>query len=456
VLLVDQPRLEARSEEDFSVLEVHLLDSLADAPADALTPLEALSELGQRCENDPSLVISTVLHHREAQAKVLTLSGKVPGFGWSIWKAQQPQCAVHSPEPGCLSNGLVSVAFNPQDGTFSVNGQQGYGQIIDEVDLGDTYNWCPSDPQILVDRPVSTWAEVIESGPIRGRLVIYSEYQLPACAPTKETPHPITQIQAVTTTIELRAEEAFLRVSTELDNRIRDHRMRVHFPLQTRARTSSAECAFAVTHRPLFAEGGSNEWGVPTFPSRRFVQAGDLTLTHEGLCEYELVDLDGEPNDTGTTAGTLALTLLRSTGWLSRGPMASRPLPAGPENQLLGAQLQKSLKLNYAISVEPLNPYEFADLVWSPLLVTTSTGGGTLDNSGARLTVSGVEVDAVLTDSEGRLTLRCHEPFGQSGRLQISGRSGQVVDLLGAERGDFHEALELRPHEIVTVVLDHK
>ena len=46
-----------------------------------------------------------------------------------------------------------------------------------------------------------------------------------------------------------------------------------------------------MVRRPLWAEGGPNEWGVPTFPSRRFVRAGGLTVTHEGLCEYELVDL---------------------------------------------------------------------------------------------------------------------------------------------------------------------
>jgi len=456
VLLVDQTVLSSEPKNTPRVLEVHLLNSHSDAPSTALSPIDALSELGQRCERDPSLLISTVLHHREALARVLTLSGKVSGFGWSTWHAQIPKFAVHSPEPDCLSNGLISVAFNPKDGTYSVNGRQGYGQIIDEVDVGDTYNWCPVEPQVLIDHPESTRAEIVESGPIRGRLRIYSEYQLPACAPSRETPDPERQIQAVITTIELRSDEAILRVTTELDNRVKDHRMRVHFPLQTRAQTSSAECAFAVVQRPLLAEGGANEWGVPTYPSRRFVQAGDLTLTHEGLCEYELVDLDGDPKNPLTTSGALAVTLLRGTGWLSRGPMASRPLPAGPENPLLGAQVQKSLSLRYAISVEPLDPYEFADRAWSPLQITTSAGGGALDGSGTRLTVTGAEVDALLTDPEGRLIVRCHEPLGQPGRMQIPGGSGQIVDLLGNKLGAFSEELDLRPHQILTVVLDTK
>src|SRR5207237_7674834 len=93
----------------------------------------------------------------------------------------------------------------------------------------------------------------------------------------------------VRTTVELRAGERLARVTTELDNSCRDHRLRAHFPLPQRASTSRAECAFAVVERGLEAEGGPTEKGLPTFPSRRFVVAGGLTVVHEGLLEYELV-----------------------------------------------------------------------------------------------------------------------------------------------------------------------
>ena len=64
--------------------------------------------------------------------------------------------------------------------------------------------------------------------------------------------------------------------------------------------------------------------------ARRFVQAGAITLAFDRLLEYELVDIgDG-------AAHALALTLLRATGMLSRGPMTTRPLPAGPEIELDG------------------------------------------------------------------------------------------------------------------------
>ena len=117
-----------------------------------------------------------------------------------------------------------------------------------------------------------------------------------------------------------------------------DHRLRVHLPLPEPAAGSDAECAFAVVHRGLDTEGRPDEFGLPTFPSRRFVSAGGLTVAHEGLLEYELVDVEGEQSDR--RARTMALTLLRSTGMLSRLGMAYRPLPAGPLTPVEGLQLR--------------------------------------------------------------------------------------------------------------------
>ena len=55
----------------------------------------------------------------------------------------------------------------------------------------------------------------------------------------------------------------------------------------------------------------ADEFGLPTAPSRRFVSAGGLTVVHDGVCEYELIDIHSGPE--GATAGTLALTVLRAS-----------------------------------------------------------------------------------------------------------------------------------------------
>ena len=53
-----------------------------------------------------------------------------------------------------LSNGLVSVEIDGATGTFSLNGVPGYGRLVDEGDLGDSYNYSPPRQDSVVDTPV--------------------------------------------------------------------------------------------------------------------------------------------------------------------------------------------------------------------------------------------------------------------------------------------------------------
>ena len=179
---------------------------------------------------------------------------------------------------------------------------------------------------------------------------------------------------AVHTTLELRAGERFLRVTHELDNQARDHRLRAHFPLPARVTGSDAECAFAVVHRGLTAEGGPQEFGLPTFPSRRFVDASDgtagLALLHDGLLEYEVVD-DGRE---------LALTLLRSVGYLSRSEPSLRPAPAGPTVPVRGAQMLGKQRVDYAVMLHAgdwraADCYGAADAFLVPFERARASGG---------------------------------------------------------------------------------
>ena len=462
------------------VLEVHLLP--ATEPGEhghgfhtaAISTSDALGEVGRRCAEDPALAVSTVLHRAEPSRRALTLSPAVPGFGWARWEPEEPEHPVRAEGELGLANDLVSVQVDPSEGTFSIDGVAGYGRLVDGGDAGDTYNWCPPEQDVIVDTPSSVSVERTEAGPVRGRLVVDTVHVLPERA--EELPdgtwRRVGEVhQTIRTTIELHADDGIVRVHHELVNRARDHRLRVHLPLPRRATGSTAECAYGVVQRPLHAEGGPNEWGLPTYPSRRFVQAGELSVTHEGLCEYELVDLDGEADHPDTTAGELALTLVRATGWLSRGPMPSRPLPAGPEDRLEGAQVLRPLSLSYALCVGPAAPaqgYALAEHVWSPLHLVHASHTVRRDGepaaatalardlgaTGSWLEVRGAEVDAVLRDAQGALVVRVHEMDGRAGRLEVPGRTGQVIDLRSRPIGPFDGTLELRPHQVVTLRLD--
>jgi alpha-mannosidase len=347
-----------------------------------------------------------------------------------------------------VHNGLVAVQVDRLTGTFAIDGHAGMGRLVDDGDRGDTYNWCPPADHRAVDRPSAVEIDVVERGPVRGRVVVTRTYPLPERIIDEERVGRVDT--TVTTTLEVRLGEPFVRVGIELDNQSRDHRLRMWFPLPEATTTSVAECAFATVERGLVAEGGPTERPLPTFPSRRFVQAGGVTVAHEGLLEYELVDIDID--DGGAHA--LALTLLRCTGMLSQGPMTTRPLPAGPEDPLEGPQMQGAFRAELVLAVGDVDPYALADDAFTPLLVALPRRGGEprTDHDQA-LDITGAEVSAVRR-VDGMLEVRVFNPGAEPTRVSTGSRQGWIVDLRGRTLDRFDHHLELAPGRIATLRLE--
>jgi mannosylglycerate hydrolase len=390
------------------------------------------------------------------QVTVLAYVGEVPGFGWRGWTAEGAgngieAVAVEDTECGpTLANGLVTVAVDPTDGTYAIDGHAGLGRLVDGGDCGDTYNWCPPAQDSVVEQPESVDVDVLERGPLRTRARIAARYRWPARGEalerrTGEVAHEVV------TQLELRAGERAVRVETTIDNRSRDHRLRVHLPLPAPAASSRAETAFGTVERGLDAEGGPTEAPLPTNPALRFVQAGGLTVVHDGVAEYELVDIHGGQ------AHELALTLLRCTGMLSQAPMPTRPLPAGPLIRLEGPQLQKRLTRRYAVALGDVDPFALADEVLVPLQVVEppdvpGAGEADLAAAGTALTVEGAVVSAVGRDG-GALTVRVFNPRDEPVEVTIDGRRGWLVDLRGRPTAPFEGSFTLRPWGIATAAL---
>ncbi len=447
---VDDPRVsrvELIEDGDEPLLLLH-----ADRQTKAIDLDQLRSDLRRLASADPDGLLTIDLVRPGATQEVLLRTAPVPGFGWrGLAPADLGDHAVRANGLG-LTNGLVTVAVDPDDGTFAINATTGFGRLVDEGDEGDTYNWSPPTHGLPVERPDRVEVQVVEAGPVRGRVKIRRYYLWPVQVIDG---YRVDEVEVeVETTVEVRAGEDLVRVEVVFTNPSKDHRLRVHLPLPQRAGTSVAECAFGTVERGLVAEGGANEIGLPTFPSRRFVQAGGLTVAHDGLCEYELVDLDAD----GTTAGALALTLLRSVGTISRGPMAMRALPAGPPTPTPAAQLVGHLhRTAFVLHVGDRDPYAVADEAFTPLLVGAlpHRGFGDAAASGQALAVDGVEVTALTRRTDGRLELRGVNPTDEPTMLTAPGRSGQLTDLRGEPTGEtFDGELLVAPHRIVTIALD--
>jgi alpha-mannosidase len=241
-----------------------------------------------------------------------------------------------------LANGLMTVLVDA-DGTLDIEGGgvrlKRVGRLVDGGDYGDTYNYGPPTDDRIVDRPTAVVVTVRERGPIRGRIDITARYDwpiglLPDGTGRSETTAPVE----VTTNLELRVDEPFVRVNLEFSNPSRDHRVRWHIPLPAPTDHSSAEGQFAVVDRGLTGEAGHGEVPTPTFPAHDFVHAASVTALLDHVTEYELVG-----------GRELALTVLRSTGLISRNDNPFREDPAGPEVPVPAAQLVGPWRFAFAL-----------------------------------------------------------------------------------------------------------
>ena len=376
----------------------------------------------------------------EGWRRVLVRVDDVPGLGWATWTgAARAVDPVHADAAaGTLDNGLVRIEVDATDGTFAIDGAGGLGRLVDDGDAGDTYNYSPPAVDTVVDSPSAVRIDVEEAGPLRARVLVTRTFTWPERVENGSRRGERTV--DVGTRLELRAGERLLRVETSFDNPARDHRLRAWFPLPRASDRSRAECAFAVVERGLEAEGGPHERPLPTFPSRRFVQAGGLTIVHEGLLEYELVQ--------GGRA--LALTLLRATGLISgNADMTYRPWPAGPPIRAEAAQMIGPVRVRYCVHAGDADPYALADDAFLPLDVVQATGGGDRPGRGAALTVDGSEVSAIVRRA-GALEVRVFNPSDDATTVDLGGRSGWLMDLRGRPLEPFDGRFALRPWGIAT------
>ncbi len=410
---------------------------------------EAKQDVYTRLGARPDAVVRVAMDQPSTR-KILARTAEVAGYGWSAFAAvplAHPVEVSESDGAVVVTNGLVRIDVDPATGTFALDGRPGYGRLVDGGDLGDSYNYSPPRQDSFVDVPLAVTVRIDERGPVRARVRITSTYDWPDHVDGSSQARVGGHHVDVDTQVELQADDATVRVVTSFVNPSGDHRLRVHLPLPEPARQSQAESAFTIVTRGLTAEGRPDEFGLPTAPANRFVSAGRLTVVHEGVCEYELIDIEGD------AARTMALTILRSTGMLSRLGMAYRPFPAGPLTPVEGLQMRgKRIELRYALALDCDDPYRLADDVLLPLEPVSSLGGGPRPDAGSELTVHGAEVSA-LHRVAGVLEVRVFNPTTQPTVVSFPGRAGWLVDLRGYPEAPFEGSFGLRPFGIATARL---
>jgi len=218
-----------------------------------------------------------------------------------------------------MENEFLRVAIDP-NGTLSVtdkNTGQQYTNLLYFEDAGEAGDpWMRIPP--FADRTYLTLGsaaeiQLLEDGPLLTTFAITLRWMLPAelDRSTKQRSRQEKEM-VITSKVSLRKGVPRVFITTEVDNTVKDHRLRVLFDAGFRADRAIASGQFDVLERPV-ALPDTSDWLEPMTGTNPHcgmvcVENGErgLAVLSFGLTEYEVLD---------TEAGSIALTLLRTYGY---------------------------------------------------------------------------------------------------------------------------------------------
>jgi len=275
----------------------------------------------------------------------LEFVAEAPAFGWTAVRLEPSDAQPDEVDDGRvieIDTGWTVVA--EADGRLTVcNGGRtwtGLFGIEDRGDRGDDYDFepVPHDPGATL---VSVNVERRRHANGMQLLTVRFVFELPASlAPDRER-RSGERVQ-MPVTVQARLTPGVHRVDFRftLDNTARDHRLRIRLPLGNPGERAIAATTFDVIERSAERPDDLG-WKQPapdTFPAQGWASLGGLTVLAPGLPEWVVA-----PD------GALLITVVRSTGWLSRADHRLRADDAGPNLPTPAAQCQGPLEAHLSL-----------------------------------------------------------------------------------------------------------
>lgn len=312
------------------------------------------------------------------QTEVYFIADELPALGYTAYRlcrrdepldpkqllltAVQPSARLKGSQPltdlrvgdGVLENRVLRVEVDRRHGTLRVTDKRsgatyaGLNAFEDGGDAGDTYAYAPplNDMLLRSDQAARVHVSLVEAGYAAATLRIDLDWALPGALCDDRLSRRFEYVETrISAFVTLASESPYVEIAVEWENRSCDHRLRALFPLGAPIAASHAEGQFDVVERPAGIMDAGDGWAepyVPTMPQQGFVSVSSptrgLTIANRGLPEFE-----AQPD------GTLAITILRAVGWLSREDTLVRVGGAGPQIPTPDAQCLGRQRVEYAI-----------------------------------------------------------------------------------------------------------
>jgi alpha-mannosidase len=266
---------------------------------------------------------------------------------------------IFEAEKNKVTNRFYTVSFN-KDGSLKLKNKE-TGIVYDRLhvfedygDRGDEYTFSRVEPEKA--KPTQVKRDLITHGPIFAEIRQTMSLEFFESIDASREKRVGTTVVPVESTFRFYRDSPRIEVTTKIENRAKDHRLRVCFDLPFRTDKTITSTHFGCILRDSNPETVPNEdeskktrSTFPEMPSgiqpqKQFIrieaESGKdaITALNKGLPEVELVG-----------GRRLAITLVRSIGWLSRSDFPERPIHAGPPEETLGAQeMNTEYEFSYA------------------------------------------------------------------------------------------------------------
>lgn len=304
---------------------------------------------------DPGLIDRQIVHYGNYDPFVryeIVLKDQFPAMGYKAYLIREADGTASVEENGACGDPVMENSWYrirvEENGTLTIedrrNGER-YSDVLmveDGSDDGDGYDYSPLEQDRVLTSRDAEASCAVRNGEYGSAADIRFVMAVPKDLESRKAGRLDGEME-IAFHVELKKDSPIISVTMDVDNRAKDHRVRVLIPNNRGTEWSVSDTQFGTVRRPAADEAMAvwekEKWSErpdSIYPFLSFVHQGNergLAVLTNSVREYEL---------TGENYRTIALTVFRSVGVLGKENLYRRPgRPSGikmetPDSQMLG------------------------------------------------------------------------------------------------------------------------